>query len=485
MQTEQGSSDDEAHGIQMARRLNTMCMVGANAIVALILAETWGDWDAFALAGGLQVLLLPFNAWVTLSLLPRLGIQRAETLRAIVNVGCTPIIMHWAHQPLAVWLWLPYVAMGFDHLGRRVALWLLLSLCAVMGMTAWIDGVPWVYPVGFTALALYCFQLSAVRLQVVQDKLRVCDEGRSALAAAHRELEGAHAQLKGEIQARTELEAMARDMARQAGRFEMAAGVLHNVGNALHGFTMLSDLLEHGARTSQATKLVQSLQELRALDGAQGGALAERAEGALLLTRLDKLAAKWRAETELVLSHIGDLQTNVQHVAAVVAKQQAYARPCSASELCLPQDVVRDAVVLSSASKSRGRLEIEEHYDCDEPVYLDRHRVLQIVMNLLRNAEDAALGHAPLPRIRVSMHCAGGQLRLTVSDNGVGISQEGLTKLFQFGYTTKQHGHGFGLHSSRLLASEIGGTLTCSSEGEGRGATFTLELPVARVSVAA
>jgi signal transduction histidine kinase len=69
------------------------------------------------------------------------------------------------------------------------------------------------------------------------------------------------------------------------------------------------------------------------------------------------------------------------------------------------------------------------------------------------------------------------RLRIEVADNGVGIPQENLTKIFSHGFTTKQGGHGFGLHGSALAANEMGGSLTVYSGGLEQGATFTLELP--------
>jgi signal transduction histidine kinase len=52
-----------------------------------------------------------------------------------------------------------------------------------------------------------------------------------------------------------------------------------------------------------------------------------------------------------------------------------------------------------------------------------------------------------------------------------------VTRIFQYGFTTRKDGHGFGLHSSALAAQELGGSLSVHSEGPGCGATFTLELP--------
>jgi signal transduction histidine kinase len=65
-----------------------------------------------------------------------------------------------------------------------------------------------------------------------------------------------------------------------------------------------------------------------------------------------------------------------------------------------------------------------------------------------------------------------------VIDNGVGISPENLTRIFNHGFTTRKKGHGFGLHSSVLTAKEMGGSLTVHSDGPGQGSSFTLELPL-------
>jgi signal transduction histidine kinase len=66
---------------------------------------------------------------------------------------------------------------------------------------------------------------------------------------------------------------------------------------------------------------------------------------------------------------------------------------------------------------------------------------------------------------------------MEVADNGIGIAPENLTRIFQYGFTTRKSGHGFGLHSSALTARELGCNLTASSDGADCGATFTLELP--------
>jgi signal transduction histidine kinase len=111
---------------------------------------------------------------------------------------------------------------------------------------------------------------------------------------------------------------------------------------------------------------------------------------------------------------------------------------------------------------------------------LDRARVLQILVNLISNASQA-LQNVPDESHRITLTVdtfAGSSLRVSVKDEGEGIPAQNLTRIFAHGFTTRKTGHGFGLHSSALAARQMGGTLTAHSEGPGKGATFTLELPL-------
>jgi C4-dicarboxylate-specific signal transduction histidine kinase len=108
---------------------------------------------------------------------------------------------------------------------------------------------------------------------------------------------------------------------------------------------------------------------------------------------------------------------------------------------------------------------------------VDRHKVLQILVNVVRNAKRACEdSQRPDPQVTISATAAGDRIKISVADNGVGIPAENFTRIFAHGFTTRKDGHGFGLHSSALAAREIGGHLLVHSEGPGKGATFTLEL---------
>ena len=149
-------------------------------------------------------------------------------------------------------------------------------------------------------------------------------------------------------------------------------------------------------------------------------------------------------------------------------------RPVEALKLT---DLVEEALKMTANGLQRGGIRAIMEFDDIPPIMTEKHMVLQILVNLVRNAMQACEGSSSQDKrlnIRVSQEA--GRVRIAVADNGSGILPEHLPRIFAHGFTTKRDGHGFGLHSGALAAKELGGSLNAHSEGPGKGATFTLEL---------
>ena len=160
--------------------------------------------------------------------------------------------------------------------------------------------------------------------------------------------------------------------------------------------------------------------------------------------------------------------------------QQDYARPSGVTETLYIEDLVEDALRLNSGMLDRHTIKFVREYSEMKPVLVDRHKVLQILVNLIRNAKhsyDDLRGSGKQIILRITNE--NDRMKISVADCGIGIPAENLIRIFNHGFTTKKGGHGFGLHSAALTAKELGGTLTASSAGTGQGAKFTLELPIA------
>jgi signal transduction histidine kinase len=133
---------------------------------------------------------------------------------------------------------------------------------------------------------------------------------------------------------------------------------------------------------------------------------------------------------------------------------------------------------MNVGSFNRHGVEVIREFEDVPLMNIEKHKILQILINLIRNAKHACQDSDRADKqLTVRVANGAGRVKVSVIDNGIGISPENLTRIFSHGFTTRKDGHGFGLHSGALAAQEMGGSLTVHSEGLGRGATFTLELP--------
>lgn len=271
------------------------------------------------------------------------------------------------------------------------------------------------------------------------------------------------------------------ETSRLAGMAEVATGVLHNVGNVLNSVNVSAGLVVEKLRRSKAPKLAKAAALLTSHNGDLAKYLTEDVNGQKLPGYLAKLGEFFVAENVELLNEVDQLGRNIEHIKEVVAMQQSYAKVSGVFENLPAHQLVEDAIAMNIGAFERHGVVVERQFSAVPLIRVDRHKVLQILINLIRNAKYALDDVQRLDKqIILSISAADERtVRIVVSDNGVGISPENLTRIFAHGFTTREDGHGFGLHSGALAARSMGGALSVASAGVGQGATFTLELPIA------
>lgn len=278
-----------------------------------------------------------------------------------------------------------------------------------------------------------------------------------------------------------ELNARLIEASRQAGMAEVATGVLHNVGNVLNSVNVSTTVIREKLQQSRLSHLTQAAKALRENEPRLAEFLTTDAKGRQLPGFLDRLTNHLTEENHALRQETDALDKNVQHIRQIVAMQQSFARVFGVTENLEAEKLMEEAVHLNLAAFDRHGIKLVRRYASVPLVLVDRHKVLQILINLLRNAKQAFRGASQTEKqvILTIAPANEGRVKLAVTDNGVGIRREDLTNIFRHGFTTKKDGHGFGLHSGALAAQEMQGSLTVHSDGPGTGATFTLEVPIA------
>jgi two-component system NtrC family sensor kinase len=309
--------------------------------------------------------------------------------------------------------------------------------------------------------------------------IRVRTEARDELGTLYDEFNGMLDRIaRGEKELQDTQQRLV-DTARQAGMAEVATGVLHNVGNVLNSINVSAALITDRLRQSRLPRLRQTVELISQHQGSLEHFFGEDEKGKRLPSYLAKLADHLDHEHELLLDELAALGENLDHVKTIVAMQQSYAGVGGMEETISLAELIDDALKLNADGLRDKGIQVVRNFAELPPVRLDKHRLLQVLVNLLTNARDAVTaGRQDQRRIVIrTTEPSDERVRIEVSDNGIGIPKENLTRIFSHGFTSKRHGHGFGLHTAANAIQEMEGHITAASGGPGQGATFAIELP--------
>ena len=348
----------------------------------------------------------------------------------------------------------------------------------------------WFY-LGCAALAsaalmgIYAWRVGNLRrrhreLEKTQQLLEARVEERTA------ELEAQKKRLESEIEERQrmqlEVERIHRqliDASRQAGQAEVASSVLHNVGNVLNSVNTSANIIADQVRDSKVADVSQVAELLIEHQNNLAEFLVRQGRGEPMTNYLKALGQRLISEHATMLNELRELVRNIDHIKEIVAMQQSYAQVSGVMEKQSIPTLVEDALRMHAAALVRHQVQVIRQFDPIPDVVVDKHKVLQILVNLISNAKYAMSESAAMER-RLTLGVKldpDNQVRVSVADNGVGMAPENLDRIFSLGFTTRQGGHGLGLHSGFFAAREMGGTLLVHSDGPGKGATFTLVFP--------
>ena len=260
---------------------------------------------------------------------------------------------------------------------------------------------------------------------------------------------------------------------------QVTAEILHNVGNVLNSVNILSELLKQRIEQLKLDSVLKVSGLIQQNMGNLGDYLTTDVAGKKIPNFLEQFGQKLILDQKELMEHFSELSEYVSHVTNIVRIQKFAGKSVSSTVIASYSEIMDDALRIFELSLKKYGILIERNYEELPPVSIDRNQVMQILVNLLGNAKHAMIDDKkPDKKLVLEVRqVSDDTIEMSVCDNGIGIAEEHLSKIFEYGFTTKKSGHGFGLHSSSCKASELGGSLTMTSAGLGKGATFVLRLP--------
>jgi sensor histidine kinase regulating citrate/malate metabolism len=294
------------------------------------------------------------------------------------------------------------------------------------------------------------------------------------------------------IKAQAEREALHQQLvqaSRRAGMADVASSVLHNVGNVLNSINVSTDTLLKTLKKPMVGDVCRIASMFHEHQGDLEAFLTQDAKGKQIPSYLGMVAESLSGSHQTIQGEIDSLVKKVDHIKQVIMSQQDIAHAGNIRETASVEDLMEQALLMGMPEPEKYGIRVVREYAHVPTIMTDRHHVLQILVNVITNAKNAMVeypgnGHCLTIRILLPTDRTGA-VRLEVADTGGGIKAENLSRLFAQGFTTRKAGHGLGLHSAAISAKNLGGALQARSEGEGRGATFMLDLPLTVMDAAA
>ena len=330
----------------------------------------------------------------------------------------------------------------------------------------------------FNPSRITLLQHLASQAAISMENARLYGEVRQAELALRQANEALESRVEERTRELMQAQANLVETARLVGKSEVASSVLHDVGNALTSLVVDSETLRRTVAASRMGRVEQVVHLMEEHRDDLAGFLTKDPRGHQLFAYLTGLAGELAQERVSLQQGMDDLSRNVDRVRTIIQMQQAYAKATLLVEECELAEVLEEVLRLQAGALHQLGVQVKKELAPLPRMKVDRHRLLQILLNLISNARQALEGVVPgQRRLLLRLYGEGEWVLFQVVDNGRGIAPEVHGRLFTQGFTTRKEGHGIGLHSSALAAQLMGGKLSLESAGPGLGATATFKLP--------
>jgi NO-binding membrane sensor protein with MHYT domain len=265
--------------------------------------------------------------------------------------------------------------------------------------------------------------------------------------------------------------------ARQLGMAEISASVLHNVGNVLNSVNVSANTLSEQLNTSKINNLEKLVNLLKSHQNDLANFLTTDAQGKKVIDYIDNLSSHQQSEQKKYTDEVNIIIKNISTIRDIISTQQTLSKSAGFESIIIVNELLDECLLITGVELNE-QITTVKNYEKFSPVLIDKVKLLQVLINLIRNAKDALLESSNKTKVlTLKSYVRENFIFIEIQDSGIGISPTNLSKIFYYGFTTKRAGHGFGLHTCALVINELGGEISVTSDGVEKGTTFILKLP--------
>jgi len=265
------------------------------------------------------------------------------------------------------------------------------------------------------------------------------------------------------------------DHAQREGIADIATNILHNIGNILNSISVSVHLMEECAMSEVAGDINMAGRLLQENMDCLEEFISKGDKGKKLMKFYLSLGRTAEKMQNQILYNLDRLKKKAEAINEAVSAQQSYAGAGAKQEELYVETILSDALKLNQDDFDKFGIEVEKNIMSDFKVVVNRAKLFFILFNIISNAKEAM--NAPMvheKKLTVSMYADDTGKYVKISDTGIGISEDLLNRIFEYGFTTKSGKHGFGLYSCASYIAEMGGSIRAESDGERKGAAFIL-----------
>lgn len=268
------------------------------------------------------------------------------------------------------------------------------------------------------------------------------------------------------------------ESAHKSGMAEVATGVIHNIGNILNSLNISNQVILEIIEKSKISGLTKANNMLKENIDNLDNFVINNPKAKKLFEYYINLGKTLNIEFDMLKKELTTMDNKISLIKNVISSQQQHAKNPFQIEKNSLSNIVEDAISIMISTINKNNIKILRYYDNNDEIELQKTKLMNVIINLIKNASDSLEKNEINNReikIKISKN-EQNRHYVYFFDNGEGIEQENLNKVFNHGFTTKDHGFGFGLHTCANSMTEMGGKIMVESQGKNKGAKFTLIL---------